>query len=156
VLAEVLSANQKGAVISTGGGVVETGRAREVLQRWPGLRIQLTRPIEVRHYSKGCHTCAFYRHVQDVVAYLSSDTSRPSLGAEVKDLWNKRRPLYTECTTHEFVIRRGETDWTKTEEEFVRFTRRLLSPLPPLPPAPSFFLCLTFPDLALVVGTLYL
>ncbi len=136
-LQRCLSEHPHRTVIATGGGVVETPAAAELLAAYPGRVVQLS------------------RHIEDIVAFLNEDKSRPSLGSEAREIWARRKPLYARLATHEFHIPRGARDWPRLESEWCRFVRGLLARAPTrLPPATSYFLSLTFDSLAPVTALL--
>nr|KAJ3423291.1 3-dehydroquinate dehydratase (3-dehydroquinase) [Polyrhizophydium stewartii] len=148
-LSEVLAAHPTGAVIATGGGIVETESAREAIKSWKGLVIHLR------------------RNMDDVEAYLGIDRTRPSFGEDIRAVFARREPWYKQCAPHaEFVVpskpksaEAAGQHWARVEKALERFLRFKLSRTPHAmphaaaridsPAAPlSFFVSLTYPNVA--------
>jgi pentafunctional AROM polypeptide len=123
-----LKSLERGSVVSTGGGVVETGDAADKLKNGPWLVLQLVRPIS------------------EISKMLAADGTRASLGEPVETTWARREPLYKTASHFEFAIP-SDVDWKVAERSFISFTRRLLSGGANLHPD-SFFLCLTLPKIS--------
>eukprot|EP00842_Homolaphlyctis_polyrhiza_P006238 jgi/Hompol1/6615/HPOL_000965-RA len=142
LLGRVFSEHPTGAVIATGGGIVETEAARVAIKQWSGLTIHVRRNID------------------DVEAYLGIDKTRPSFGENIRDVFERRKPWYNECSQAEFVIPSAldvsnaslAIHWTTVEQSFVRFLKHKLrrSPMSVSSSASSlsFFVSLTYPNVA--------
>eukprot|EP00966_Prymnesium_polylepis_P239541 5539871-Prymnesium_polylepis.1 len=79
-----------GAVIATGGGIVETSEGRAVLRAyWPVVQAM--------------------KNIEDVEAYLNFDKSRPSLGEAPRDVFKRRAPWYYECADFDLLPAPGAT-----------------------------------------------
>lgn len=132
LLREALSSRGTGHVIACGGGIVETEEGRELLKaHWPVA--QAMKPIK------------------EIVAYLGIDETRPDLGEPPSKVYERRKALYDECADLDHVAAPGESDYTASSERFVAALRRLLrepASVPKLPHEHSFFISLTYPDLA--------
>eukprot|EP00906_Rhabdomonas_costata_P026554 RCo037837 len=135
LLRETLRAHPVGAVVATGGGIVETPEGRAELKKW-------NRVIEIR------------RDISDVCAFLSSSGTRPSLGEPPEEVFRRRDPLYVECSSLQFCVAKGDQNYAAAAKDFVDFLRLTMFPAvveEPVTETPGFFLCLTFPDLTTVV-----
>lgn len=141
LLSEVLGAHPSGAIVSCGGGIVETEEGRAILKSHSLV-------IEVR------------RDIDDIVEYLTQDKSRPNLGEPPQNVYARRKPWYGDCSTYEFDLLKGEGNWTLAERDFVSLVERICGqrspfrvahwqPLGGLFPKTyenSFFVSLTFPN----------
>lgn len=120
-------------IISCGGGVVETPAVVDALAKYP----------YVVHVN---------RAIKDVLAYLDSETNRPSLGDSHANVWRRREPLYQRSAAFEFVVNAGDTDYARIDKDFVRFLNVILPNLSSsfdyqsVCRSDTFFLSLTFPD----------
>ena len=69
--------------------MVESLKGRETLKKWmesSGMIFHIKRNIE------------------EVMKFLETDSSRPSLSDDILKVWNRRANWYKECATYEFVI----------------------------------------------------
>jgi pentafunctional AROM polypeptide len=146
ILKEIISTYGKGHVISLGGGIVETPAARDTLKKYAATQGPVVYVV---------------REIDEIVAYLGSETARPAYGESVTDVFARRKPWYSECSNYEFVnytgllqaaadvslsVKRG------TREEIRRFFQHITSQNPNLSSnlikgKRSYFLSLTYPDL---------
>jgi pentafunctional AROM polypeptide len=88
ILQELLEQKSNDYVISLGGGIVETPKARELLKgyaRSRGLVVHVARDID------------------EIVNYLGEETSRPNYGEAVVDVFHRREPWYEECSSHKYI-----------------------------------------------------
>lgn len=153
-LRTVLDANPTGTVVACGGGIVETEEGRELIAGWCGADGS-AKHGEVVHIR---------RRIEDVIAYLTQDKTRPAFPDDLHTVWKRRLPWFKECSSAEFVISSagGEEDWAHVQRDLTRFLRNLLelpdpARLPgnvPKPPATSYFLSLTFQDVADAAGVM--
>ncbi|KAL5038179.1 hypothetical protein BDV3_001665 [Batrachochytrium dendrobatidis] len=136
-LQDILVTYPTGAVIASGGGIVETPDARSALENWSGTVIHIRRDID------------------EVEAYLGVDTTRPSFGQDVRSVFARRAPLYTECSSAEFVIptslnQANAAYWNKVEQSFMQFLHFKLATTKPnvndKSLDTSYFVSLTFPN----------
>ncbi|KAI9331542.1 EPSP synthase-domain-containing protein [Zopfochytrium polystomum] len=163
-LRAVLASHATGHVVSCGGGIVETEAGRNVLAEW------------VRGGGSGSrrHVVHVQRDIEEIVAYLLRDATRPVYGEDTRAVFNRRLPLYRACSTAEFLSVRGDPSgprgaWAPAQEEFARFLRFHLRREPLRTPAgaaggggaasaqylsSSFFVALTLPDLRDALGTI--
>jgi pentafunctional AROM polypeptide len=129
-------------ILSCGGGVVESPGACKVLrEHWPVVQVK--------------------RHIDDIINDLEPKGTerRPNYagGESVRDVWNRRKPLFAKCSTHEFTIFKGDDAWSLVERDFLNFIQRITRGAPRrsaekyLSPHNNF-VCLTLPDLSGVVA----
>ncbi|KAL8926430.1 MAG: hypothetical protein Q9208_002973 [Pyrenodesmia sp. 3 TL-2023] len=123
-------------VIACGGGVVERQGARRLLMdyhRAGGLVILVERDIE------------------DVIAFLQIDKSRPAYVEDMREVWLRRRPWYLECSNYHFYSPKAglpaEGQPFNGLDHFLRNITGHKHPLDALKDkAQSFFVSLTVPD----------
>ncbi|EGD78765.1 hypothetical protein PTSG_11780 [Salpingoeca rosetta] len=131
-LEEALEQHAYNTVVSCGGGVVETPACRELLA---GSRLPIA---------------WIDRHIDDIVAYLEADTTRPGYTSPVVAVYQQRRPHYEALSTHWFPIARGNSDIAHTTACFSRFCGVVVAKhVAPLRDD-SCFLSLTFGDLSTI------
>jgi len=106
---KVLDENPQRAVVSTGGGIVETPTALEYL---------LSK-------KKDAHIVELRRNLQDIIAYLGGDLTRANLGEETQKIWERRQALYEKVADHEFYLPHGEDDWEGAEQDFFALIQRV-------------------------------
>ncbi len=143
LLKELLAQYPSRHVISLGGGIVETPAAREILTAYARDRpvVHVTRPVD------------------EIVSYLESESSRPAYGEPIIDVFKRREPWFTECSSYEFVNSvpalapaEGSTEETSNiRDETARFFGHITGYKANLAPIGvrgqrSYFLSLTFPD----------
>lgn len=88
ILQKIITEKSKGHVVSLGGGVVETPANRDLLRAYKdagGVVLHLIRDID------------------EILDYLNSEPTRPSLGEDLRDIYHRRRPWYRELSNYEFV-----------------------------------------------------
>lgn len=87
--------------------------------------------------------------------------ARPMFATDLISVWERRKPWYAECSTHEFIVIKEETEgWDIVEKDLVKFAQHLLGKRFESPGLmhgistafghPSFFLSLTFPDVKVI------
>ena len=146
MLKELLTQFPSRHIISLGGGIVETPAAREILTAYARDRpvVYVTRPVD------------------EIVAYLESESSRPAYGEPVAEVFKRREPWFTECSSHEFVNSvatlapaegspRSNIETSNIRDEIARFFGHLTGHNANLASIDarghrSYFLSLTFPD----------
>jgi pentafunctional AROM polypeptide len=144
VLENFLQTKQTGYIAACGGGIVETPEAHKVLRQ---------------HVQRGGIVIHIHRNINDILAYLHQDKSRPAYEFHSSlETWNRRRLLFTECSSHQYYahtisdIPPGQTvlDVTEVKESFARFLRVVtghnLSTIASKPR--SYFVALTSPDVS--------
>jgi len=142
VLADVLAGRHgadapEGCVISTGGGIVETPCALEMLE--------------------GCDNVIWiHRHIEDVAECLEGEGSwRPSLGEPCREVFARREKWYEQCSNYVFTVRQGDNDWNSLDAEFLRLLRHILSlsGRETAPVSNTFMLSLSFPSVEALVAS---
>jgi pentafunctional AROM polypeptide len=139
VFRRVTEAHPHNAIISCGGGIVETAEAYNALCRMNNVVF-------------------IDRHIDDIVEYLSKDGSRPSLGDDLRQVYARRLPLFRTAGDSEFYIRQGDNDWEALGRDFGAFACTIRGQAVYGGPRHrlgdgSFFLSLTYPDLKQCVGS---
>ncbi|KAF7377655.1 Pentafunctional AROM polypeptide [Mycena sanguinolenta] len=141
ILEELLTKHDKNHVISLGGGIVETPAARELLKNY--------------HLKKG-PVVHIMRPLDEIVAYLGAEVSRPAYGEPITDVFQRRAPWFKDCASHEFVnhvnLEASLANKKGTRQEVIRFFKHITGQQPNLasnlaPGKRSYFLALTFPDI---------
>ncbi|GAA6010072.1 hypothetical protein JCM11491_005854 [Sporobolomyces phaffii] len=88
ILKKIILERGKGHIVSLGGGVVEMEVNRELL----------------RAYGHGGGPIVhIIRDIDDIVSYLNSEPSRPSLGEDLHDIYKRRQPWFHELSNFEFT-----------------------------------------------------
>ncbi|KAG6820344.1 hypothetical protein H0H93_002004 [Arthromyces matolae] len=139
ILKELLQEKAENHVISLGGGIVETPEARALLKEYASQ----TGPVV--HLS---------RSQEEVVKYLSEEKERPAYGEAIQDVYRRREPWFTECSSHDFINHFGQVSSASekgTRNEIARFFKHITGQHPNLasnlaPGLRSYFLSLTYPD----------
>lgn len=144
ILKDLVAEKASGHIISLGGGIVETAAAREVLAQYAtsqGPVVFVARPID------------------EIVKYLNTESARPAYEEPIIDVFRRREPWFTECSSHDFINPVGEISGdalcpvkaSANRNEIARFFKHLTGVEPNLthnvePGRRSYFLCLTYPD----------
>lgn len=144
ILKELTTELSTGHIISLGGGIVETPAARDVLKKYAaesGPVVYVARPID------------------EIVKYLDAETARPAYEEPIIDVYRRREPWFTECSSHDFINPVGEVTAdavcpikaAANRNEIGRFFKHLTGVQPNLThdlaaERRSYFLCLTYPD----------
>jgi pentafunctional AROM polypeptide len=102
VLKGALEQYPKQAVIVCGGGIIETPQCVDLLSHHH-MVIQIA------------------RHIDDIEAFLEDEKNRPSYQDSVRNVWNRRQPLFAKSSTYEFTIAKGETNWDFVNRNFAKF-----------------------------------
>lgn len=88
ILQKIIRERSKGHIVSLGGGVVEMEVNRELL----------------RAYGHGGGPIVhIIRDIDDIVGYLNSEPTRPSLGEDLHDIYKRRQPWFHELSNFEFT-----------------------------------------------------
>lgn len=108
VASECIAKYAHGYVLSTGGGIVETEASRDLLKQYSksgGLVIHL------------------HRDLYETVVFLSSDTTRPSYPSEIKEVWERRKTWYEECSNYYFYSHHcvTPTDFNELRRSFLNY-----------------------------------
>lgn len=155
ILKKIIREYSKGHVVSLGGGVVETEENRDLL----------------RAYGHGGGPIVhIIRDIGDIVSYLESEPSRPSLGEDLHVIYRRRQPWFHELSNFEFTnLISGKPKAAKpnakasangfvvshtstkgAEDEVARFFRFMTgqqtNQVDLAGVRPTYFLCLTLPS----------
>lgn len=153
ILKKIIAEKNKGYIISLGGGVVETPENRELLKAYG---------------HGGGPIVHIIRDIDEILSYLNSEPTRPSLGEDLRDIYVRRRPWFHELSNFEFVnLISGKPKVVKTlangdihgpppisttkgaEDEVARFFRFMTgvdtNHVNLEGSQPTYFLCLTLP-----------
>ncbi|RYP91926.1 hypothetical protein DL770_001986 [Monosporascus sp. CRB-9-2] len=87
LLRDVMKNQAHGHVFSCGGGIVETPEARELL---------------ISHHRNGGVVLLVKRDVEQMVEYLMRDKTRPAYSEQIRDVYERRRPFFQECSNFEY------------------------------------------------------
>lgn len=144
MLRKVLKEKPHGHVFACGGGIVETPAAREILKAY--------------HKSGGL-IILVHRNIDDIIAYLQIDKTRPAYVDEMEKVWERRRPWYEECSNYLHYSQRSGPDElpraSKDLERFILTTSGRRRPLESLVSKErSFFVSLTVQDIAAAIEIL--
>lgn len=140
VLEELIKEKSKGHIVSLGGGIVETESSRALLKEYA------TTKGPVVHIS---------RSLDDIIAYLNSESARPAYGEPINDVFRRREPWFAECSNYIFNNGFGPdptpAESKATFNEISRFFKHITGQQPNLaanlkPGSRSYFLSLTYPD----------
>jgi pentafunctional AROM polypeptide len=169
LLQKVLEEHPTNTVVSCGGGIVESELGRRILQEWkagPNAHLlpatqqpkgQTIGPLFGPDFHGGL-VIHIRRDINDVIAYLTADTTRPAFPDDLHTVWLRRLPWFESCSLAEFVVYPGIEDvgeaqdtmdprvWRGVERDLCVFLDHFLHPMQPLPPSPSYFLSLTYED----------
>jgi len=117
-----------GHLIACGGGIIETPQCLAALKR---------------------HSQVVFinRQISDIEDFLSKDTTRPSVGESVRDIWSRRLAKYFGASNFEFFVRSGDVALDQVADDFTLFVQRVMqlrvsAPLHTFPS--SNFLSLTY------------
>lgn len=110
VLKKVMAEKPEGHIFATGGGIVETAEARQLLKDWQkdGMVLQVTRDINL------------------VLDYLHIDKTRPAYVEDILGVYLRRKPWFEECSNlhyHSQTVDESATiaGWTSPLDDFTRF-----------------------------------
>ncbi|KAL7780970.1 EPSP synthase domain-containing protein [Trichoderma afarasin] len=147
LLRDVIEAHPNGYVFSCGGGVVETPAAREVLKSYG---------------ANGGLVLLVQRDTDQVVDYLTQDKTRPAYTNEIREVYERRRPWYRECSNFLYYSPHSQDSpsvgETEIPDDFTRFVSLISGKSKTLETVSkkrqSFFVSLTLPDLKNAVDIL--
>ncbi|KAI3404616.2 ARO1 [Candida oxycetoniae] len=135
VLKECLANYSRGYVLATGGGIVECEQPRSTL---------------IDYMANGGIVLHLHRDLDETVAFLNSDATRPSYSHEIKDVWLRREKWYHECSNYYFYSTHCTTqeDFATLKRTFLKFIAKIAGlDTFEIPKGRSSFVTLTYPDL---------
>ncbi|OAQ71163.1 pentafunctional polypeptide (AroM) [Pochonia chlamydosporia 170] len=114
LLRDVSEKMPEGYIFSCGGGIVETTKARELLQG---------------HCSTGGVVVLVHRNTDQVIEYLMRDTTRPAYTTEIRQVYERRRPWYESCCNHIYYSPHSasRTGSSIIPDDFARFVAAVTS-----------------------------
>ena len=128
----------KDHVFACGGGIVEIPEARKVL---------------IDFHKSGGLVILVQRNIEDVIAYLQLDKSRPAYVDDMRSVWERRKSWYVECSNYQHYSQKTSTDsLAQVSKDLERFIgtitgkRRALEKIKTK--AHTFFVSLTVSDIA--------
>lgn len=131
-------------VFACGGGVVETPAARKVL---------------IDFHQSGGLVILVQRNIEDVIAYLQLDKSRPAYVDDMRSVWERRRDWYVQCSNYQHYSQKAPSaSLARASKDLERFIgivtgkRRSLEKINTKDQ--SFFVSLTVPDIAAALNFL--
>lgn len=132
---EILTNYSKGHIISTGGGIVETAAARELLKSYG---------------NDGGIVLHLHRDIDEVINFLNNvDTERPSYKEEIHEVWSRRKEWYFECSNYYFYSPHcsNEEELQFLKSTMGEFVSEIIGTPAPIPSGRSYFVCLTYEEL---------
>ena len=131
-------------IFACGGGVIQTPEGRQTL---------------INYRKSGGLVILVQRDIEDVMAFLQIDKTRPAYVDDMKSVWLRRKPWYLECSNYEFYSQRSSSTAlataSKSLERFLQIITGRRQPLEAIKAKQqSFFVSLTCPDIAAAVGSL--
>lgn len=138
ILKETTQEKHSVHVYACGGGIVETPEARQIL---------------TEYHKSGGLVILIQRDIEDVMAYLQLDKSRPAYVDDMRSVWERRRAWYTECSNYQHYSQRAPTEsLSRASRDLQRFIATVMGQRSPLDKIKakkqSFFVSLTVPDIA--------
>jgi pentafunctional AROM polypeptide len=144
ILQKCMSENPTGHIIASGGGIVETPIARELLKNY---------------MTSGGIVVHIYRKIESIIEYLNIDKTRPAYVEDILGVWLRRKPWYTECSNYQHcspVVSPANVEVARSD--FARFLSMITGVLGyhhrVLSKKQSFFVCLSFQDVAQAVASI--
>lgn len=138
---ECIKTNDRECVISTGGGVVESEPIRRFLKNFTEI---------------GGIVLHLHRDIDESIAFLSSDPSRPSYMNEIREVWNRRENFYLDCSSHIFYSLSCSSEWdfNHLKSLFIEFLKTLTGETTQRSPSGiSFCLDLSYLNLNDAIGS---
>lgn len=125
-------------VFACGGGIVETPEARKVL---------------IDFHESGGLVILVQRNIEDVIAYLQLDKSRPAYVDDMRSVWERRKDWYVQCSNYQHYSQKAPTDsLARASKDLARFTDTITGKRCSVEKIKtkdqSFFVSLTMPDIA--------
>ncbi|KAK7979820.1 hypothetical protein PG989_012277 [Apiospora arundinis] len=87
LLADVMKNKGQGHIYSCGGGIVETPEARAMLNEYR---------------RNGGIVLLISRNIDNMVEYLMQDKTRPAYTDQIREVYERRKPFFQECSNYEY------------------------------------------------------
>ncbi|KAL9011535.1 MAG: hypothetical protein Q9173_003625 [Seirophora scorigena] len=144
LLKKTLHERPTGHIFACGGGIVELQEARQLLVDY--------------HQAKGL-VILVERDIEDVIAFLQIDKTRPAYVDDMREVWVRRKPWYLECSNHQFYSSEAASTTTNTPLKGLdRFLKTIIGHDDPLETLKakehSYFVSLTVADVAAAASIL--
>ena len=144
LLRKTLQEKSTGYVFACGGGIVETPEARKML---------------VDYHACGGLVVLVQRNIEDVMAYLQLDKSRPAYVEDMRGVWLRRKGWYSECSNYQHYSQKAPSkSLSRASRDLNRFISTITGQRRPLEKitakAQSYFVSLTVPDVAAALAFL--
>ena len=125
-------------VFACGGGIVEIPEARKVL---------------IDFHKSGSLVLLVQRNIDDVIAYLQLDKSRPAYVDDMRSVWERRKDLYVQCSNYQHYSQKAPTkSLARASKDLERFIGTITGKRGSFEKIKtkdqSFFVSLTVPDIA--------
>lgn len=132
-----LETYSEGYVIATGGGIVESPKARDLLKKY---------------IADGGIVLHLHRNIKETIYFLSEkDTSRPAYAEEIQAVWERREKWYQECSNYFFFSPHCNTEeeFSTLRSSFEKFVYEITGEhVTDIPTNRSYFVCLTYKNLS--------
>lgn len=145
LLQDVMENQGQGRIFSCGGGIVETPGARQLLKEYS---------------QKGGSVLLVHRDTDQVVEYLMRDQTRPAYTTEIRQVYERRKVWYDECSNLEYYSPHSESSGSRhgIPQDFRQFVLQICGRNSHFKDVVkkdhSFFVSLTLPDLSQAVDIL--
>ena len=137
LLGDMIKSKPTGHIFSCGGGIVETEGARKLL---------------LAYKKSGGYVLLVHRDTDQVVEYLMQDKSRPAYSENIREVYERRKPWFVECSNFEYQSPHAGNSVSEPPIDFSRFIEALCGKISPLEALSnkkhSFFVSLTVPSVA--------
>ncbi|KAF4587581.1 Pentafunctional AROM polypeptide [Ophiocordyceps camponoti-floridani] len=139
LLRDTMTSQPQRHVFACGGGVVETPQARDLL---------------TAHCRRGGYVVLVHRSLDQIVDYLKQDESRPAYASDVREVYQRRKLWYEQCSNYVYFSPHSGSSGSVEEipDDLELFTvsmrgRSGRSDVMAAKGKPSFFISLTLPNL---------
>ena len=125
-------------VFACGGGIVEIPEARKIL---------------IDFHKSGGIVLLVQRNIEDVIAYLQLDKSRPAYVDDMRSVWERRKDWYAQCSNYQHYSQKAPTNaLARASKDLERFIGTITGKRGSFEKIKtkdqSFFVSLTVPDIA--------
>ena len=144
LLKQALKERSEYHVFACGGGIVETFEARKLL---------------TEYHKSGGLVILIQRDIEDIMAYLQIDKSRPAYVDDMRSVWERRKEWYAECSNYQYYSQKAPVNTlAKASTNLERFLNTVTGKQQCLRKITgkdhSFFVSLTVPDIATTLDLL--
>lgn len=144
ILKKALKEKPMRHIFACGGGIVEMHEARQLL---------------ADYHKAGGLVVLVERDIEDVIAFLQIDKTRPAYVDDMREVWLRRKPWYLECSNYQFYSAKAESSASaRLFNGLDRFLKTITGRSHPIEvlkaKQQSFFVSLTTPDVAAAASIL--